>query len=138
MTTLEIKVELGVNELSPYKAYIKKRLSDAYPYWIPATVIYREILSQGYPGKLRQLRAYMESLKPVSAKPLLRFETKPGEQMQVDWAYTIVNGLYAFIATLGYSRMSYVEFVTTMQIDTLLQCHEHAFEAFGGVCTNIL
>ena len=31
--------------------------------------------------------------------------------------------LYAFCATLGYSRASYVEFVTDMKVGTLIDCH---------------
>jgi hypothetical protein len=44
--------------------------------------------------------------------PVGRFETKPGEQMQIDWA-TIGRGaeqLSVLIVTLGWSRTSYVEF----------------------------
>jgi hypothetical protein len=41
--------------------------------------------------------------------------------------------LYAFCATLGYSRASFVEFVTDMKVDTLITCHNHAFDYFGGV-----
>ncbi len=46
--------------------------------------------------------------------------------------------LSAFIATLGYSRASYVEFVTDEKLDTLISCHQRAFEYFGGVPKTIL
>jgi transposase len=46
--------------------------------------------------------------------------------------------LSAFVATLGYSRATYVEFVTNEQFDTLKQCHINAFEFFGGVPREIL
>ena len=41
-------------------------------------------------------------------------ETKPGEQMQADWAVIRrgSNRLSVFVATLGWSRAAYVEFVT--------------------------
>ena len=35
-------------KLDPHKEYIRSRLAMASPYWIPATVIYREIKAQGY------------------------------------------------------------------------------------------
>ncbi len=128
-------------KLDPYKDYICSRLTMASPYWIPATVIYREIKSQGYPGKIRQLRSFMETLKAkIIEEPLIRFETEPGKQMQVDWAHFKYKAikLYAFIATLGYSRMSYVEFAEDMQIASLINCHEHAFSFFGGVARDVL
>lgn len=128
-------------KLDPYKKYIYSRLTMASPYWIPATVIYREIKEKGYPGKIRQLRYFMETLKPkIVEEPLIRFETKPGKQAQVDWAHFKYKAtkLYAFIATLGYSRMSYVEFAEDMQIASLINCHENAFNYFGGVSHDVL
>jgi transposase len=55
------------------------------------------------------------SLKPKeAAAPSDRFETGPGEQMQVDWAVIRRGGdrLSVFVATLGWSRASCAEFVT--------------------------
>lgn len=46
--------------------------------------------------------------------------------------------LAEFVATLGYNRVSYAEFVTDMRIETLLACHVRAFEAFGGVTREIV
>lgn len=40
--------------------------------------------------------------------------------------------LSVFVATLGWSRAAYVEFVPDERLETLLACHEHAFLAFGG------
>ena len=100
-------------KLSPYEPYIRERLSSSFPDWIPATVIYREILSQGYTGKIRQLRYFMSSLKAKSVvEPVIRFETEPGEQIQIDWAHISYQGtkFYAFVALLGYSRLAFVRF----------------------------
>ena len=60
--------------------------------------------------------------------------------MQVDWVEFRKgrNPLYAFCATLGFSRMSFVEFVTDMKVETLIECHQHAFDAFGGVPKRVL
>lgn len=65
-----------------------------------------------------------------------RFETGPGEQAQVDGAsFGRWEGprLSAFVMTLGYSRMKYLEFPLTQDLETFLTCHLHAFAAFGGV-----
>lgn len=127
-------------KLDPYKGYIVKRLAGAYPHWIPATVIYREIKELGYGGKYTQLKDYMLGLKPSKQEAVIRFETEPGYQMQVDWAVFRrgKDRLSAFIATLGYSRVSYVEFVTDEKLETLLRCHQNAFDYFGGVPFTIL
>ena len=71
---------------------------------------------------------------------MVRFETAPGEQLQVDWVEFRkgASPLYAFCATLGFSRSSYVEFVSDMKVKTLVACHERAFEAFGGVPKRVL
>ncbi|WNV06257.1 IS21 family transposase [Candidatus Methylospira mobilis] len=123
-------------KLSPFEAYLQERQAAAQPAWIPATVLYREIAALGYSGGQSQLRAYLHSLKPTcAAEPVVRFETVPGEQMQVDWVEFRKgsNPLYAFCATLGYSRASFVEFVTDMKVETLIACHNHAFDSFGGI-----
>ncbi|MEP6880203.1 MAG: IS21 family transposase, partial [Nitrosospira sp.] len=121
--------------------YLRERQAAAHPAWIPATVLQREIAAQGYAGGLSQLRAFLRSLKPaLPMDPVVRFETAPGEQMQVDWVEFRKgkNPLYAFCATLGFSRMSFVEFVTDMKVETLIACHQHAFEAFDGVSQRVL
>lgn len=124
-------------KLEPYQAYIDARIRGATPHWVPATVIFEEIKGFGYLGGITRLREYLRLQKPAARlqESLQRFETEPGKQMQVDWAIFRkgCNRLVAFIATLGYSRTSYVEFVTDEKLATLLRCHENAFEYFGGV-----
>ena len=71
----------------------------------------------------------------------MRFETPPGHQMQADWIEFRKGKddfLAAFVATLGYSRASYVRFVTDERLETLINCHEGAFTYFGGVQKQVL
>ena len=134
--------EQRVCQLDPYRDYISSRLEVARPDWIPATVIQREVEELGYEGGIAMVRRYMRGLRPRKpAEPLIRFETEPGRQMQVDWIEfrrTKSNRLAAFVATLGYSRSTYVEFVDNERVETLLGCHERAFEFFGGVVGEVL
>jgi len=128
-------------KLRPHEAYLRARQQAASPLSIPATVLYREIKARGYQGRMSQLRAFLRTLRPGEpTEPLVRFETAMGEQMQVDWGEFRKGSdpLYAFCATLGYSRASYVEFVTDMKIQTLIDSHQCAFEAFGGVVKQAL
>src|SRR5690606_8220196 len=99
----------------PFKEYLLQRVAAAKPDWIPAAVLHREIVERGYTGGLTQLKAFLVDHKPQpAADPLVRFETPPGEQMQVDFVVFRrgVDRLGAFVATLGYSRASYVRFVS--------------------------
>lgn len=128
-------------KLGPHEEYLRARQQAASPLWIPATVLYREIKARGYQGQMSQLRAFLRTLRPGEPmEPVVRFETAMGEQMQVDWVEFRKGSdpLYAFCATLGYSRASYVEFVTDMKIQTLIDSHQRAFEAFGGVVRQAL
>jgi len=129
------------HKLDPYREYIAERVRAAHPAWLPATALLGEIAARGYTGGLSRLRAFIRTLRIVKPEePLVRFETLPGQQMQCDW---IVfrrgrSPLSAFVATLGYSRASFVEFVTDERLPTLLVCHEHAFDYFGGVVREVL
>jgi hypothetical protein len=38
-----------------------------------------------------------------------------------------------FVRVLGYSRRLYVEFTPNQRVSTLLACHQHAFDWFGGL-----
>jgi transposase len=132
------------SKLDEYEAYLRARIEAARPDWIPATVLYREIVERGYRGGVRILRVYLKAMRPAARPdPVVRFETAAGLQMQVDWIEFRKSGhkegmLAAFVATLGFSRASYVEFVTDMKLETLLACHRLAFDFFGGVAREVL
>jgi transposase len=94
-----------VVKLHGYHSTIEQRVSAAAPHWIPATVIFREIVALGYSGGMTQLRRFVASLRPSKApEPLIRCETAPGLQMQCDWVVFRrgAQPLSAFVATLGY------------------------------------
>ena len=126
-------------KLEPFMGYLRQRVEAARPDWIPATVLCREVREQGFDGSERLVCNFVRGLKPVRAEePLVRFETDPGQQMQVDWIEFKRDRLSAFVATFGHSRASYVEYVTDERIETLVTCHINAFEFFGGVPREIL
>lgn len=100
------------SKLDPFKPYLRERIEAAKPYWIPATVLFREIKTQGFTGQEGIVKNYIRQFKPTTQEDVVRFETLPGQQMQVDFT-TIRRGrskLKAFVATLGYSRASFVRF----------------------------
>ena len=127
-------------KLGPFHDYLRERIEQARPGWIPATVLLRELRERGYTGGLSQLKAFLAPLKAPAPEPLVRFETEPGQQMQVD--FTHVRGgrarLLAFVATLGYSRASFVRFTEREDFATLGAALLGAFEHFGGVPHEVL
>ena len=140
------KPQYGPREPRPTKldvvrAYLMQRIEAAKPDWIPASVLYREACERGYSGGTSQLRAWASQFKPAAkADPVVRFETEPGEQMQADFTH-VRRGrdpLLALVATLGYSRSSYVRFARSEDADTLVSCLTMAFEYFGGVPQTVL
>ena len=130
-----------VDEHLPYIATMLET-AKANKVEIPTTVIYDEIVKRGYIGSLRWLQQVMQKYdlrKRVKEEDkLIRFETDAGCQMQVDWVEFPKDNLSAFVATLGFSRASYVEYVSDEKIETLIACHLNAFAYFGGVTKECL
>lgn len=122
-------------KLDPFKAYLQERIDAARPHWIPATVLLREIQAQGYAGGVSRLKSWLAPFKRPVYDPVVRFETLPGQQLQVDFT-TIRRGrdpLKAFVATLGYSRATFVCFGAREDSDAWLNGLREAFAFFGGV-----
>ena len=124
-----------VSKLNPYKDYLEKRIASANPIHLSAVVLFREIAEQKYLGSLSLLRDYLRSIRQKVAEPIVRFETEPGKQMQVDWGQ--MRGgktpMHAFVCVLGYSRSLFVVLTDNMRYATLEECHRLAFEYFQGV-----
>ena len=133
------------SKLDSHKHQIDLWLDEA-PY--SAARILEKLEEIGCDCKYTIVRKYVSSKKTeLNSKATVRFETMPGLQAQVDWAHfenyhVTENGvskkLYCFLMILGYSRMRYIEFVTDMSTNTLIQCHINAFRYFGGYPEEIL
>jgi len=128
------------SKLDDFKPYIEKRFAECA---LSAVRLLEEIKLQGYTGSLVTLRRFLHTLKgqhSASKKMTVRFETPPGQQAQVDWAYCgrfhdeqgKPIAVYAFVMVLSFSRMLYVEFTTSMKVETLIACHLAAFQYFDG------
>lgn len=132
--------ESRATKLEPYHGYLLERIEAARPRWIPATVLLRELRERGYDGGISQLKVFLAPHKRAEPEPLVRFETAPGKQMQAD--FTVIRRgrepLLALVATLGYSRASFVRFTAGEDTATLCTCLEEALAFFGGVPEHIL
>lgn len=131
---------LRTTKLDPFKVYLLDRIEAAKPRWIPAVVLLREIQERGYAGGVTQVKLFINPHKVLKPDPVVRFETPPGEQMQAD--FTVIRRgrepLLAFVATLGYSRASFVRFTTDETAETLCMCVREALAYFDGVPRHIL
>lgn len=128
--------------LEPYKEHIRNFIRKSN-YRIPSSVILEDIRGLGYSGGKSVVQAFLKveySKHLTTIDPVVRFETAPGEQMQIDWT-TMRSGckpIYGFVATMGYSRHTFVHFTDNMEAATLIKCHELAFLFFSGVPKTIL
>ena len=127
----------------PYLEYITERLRK-YPE-LTAERIYREITRQGYTGSRRTVRRCVAELREETYREYKPIETLPGGQAQVDWGHCgkiDVDGrkvpVYVFVFSLSWSRVRYVEFITSQNMATFYGCMHRAFEYVGGVPREIL
>ena len=132
------------SKLDCYKDYIRDRLKEVSE--ISNRRLLREIKAGGYSGGRSILSEFTKPLREETRKEaVIRFETMPGEQSQVDWSpfgtiedYGIKKRLYCFSMVLGFSRCLYIEFTTSQDILIFLRCHQNAFQYFGGYTGTIL
>lgn len=136
---------IKASKLEPYKEYIKIRLEQ---YDLTASKLYEEIQKQGYTGRYVLVSNYVREIKgELLTKAVLRFESLPGEQAQVDWGYfgnfydrgnNETIKLHCFFMILGYSRALYIEFFKKADITNFLKGHNNAFRYFGGYSRELL
>jgi transposase len=134
------------SQLDPFKSYLLRRLEEAP---LSAVRLREEIGPMGFSGSVDVVRRFLSAHRQEAkalARATVRFETPPGKQAQVDWAHVgsvpdaagVPVKVYAFTMVLGFSRMLYVEFTTSMELPVLLACHQHAFAFFGGWTEEVL
>jgi transposase len=123
------------DHLPRIKALIKE-FSD-----ITAQRIYEEIKIDGYQGGMSILKEKVREIRPRPKRdPIVRFETDPGVQGQMDWSpYTIDfkrtgrATVLCFSYILGFSRRQYIDFTLDRKFHTLIRRHVDAFQYYGGV-----
>jgi transposase len=125
-------------KLDPLKAYIAARLAAAAPETTPGKVLFEEIRAHGYEGGYTMVEVHVAELRAAQAAPpelVVHDEIDPGAQLQAGWASMRLgrNRLSVVLATLGWSRAAYAQFVSDERVATPIECRERAFLAFGRV-----
>ena len=126
------------SKLDPYKPIIETRLA-ALPE-LTSIRLLEEIRAAGYGGSYTQLRELVRKIRPRQEDPLVRFETPPAHQGQVDFAdFKLPWGKrYALLVVLGYSRLLWLRFFRRKDMQALQGGLEAAFAFFGGVPRELL
>lgn len=114
---------------------------------VKAPVVLQRLQQQGFDGKITIVRDFLLKLRGqrLYRTPYIRFESPPGEQMQIDWGHfghlqygQTKRKLYALAVIESYSRMLYVQFTHSQKQQTLHQCLLDAFRFYGGTPKEIV
>ena len=80
----------------------------------------------------------------AEARATVRFETPPGEQLQIDFGERrveiagVATKVFFFVATLGYSRRLHVRAFGHEKQESWFTGMESTFQAFGGIARGVL
>lgn len=148
-----------VREATPAEAVPRPRRAsklDAYTpqirQWVTQDHLYNcetmltRLRAHGYSGQVSILKAFVHPLRPPAGgqSPVIRYETKPGEQLQFDWGEFVYeqegvrHKLFGFTTVLSYARLRFVTFVKRTDAPTLIRCLLEAFEYCGGLPRAVL
>lgn len=130
------------SKLDPYKGQVDALLAEGV--W-NAVVILREIQAAGYCGGSTILRAYIAPKRALRAgRATVRYETKPGQQLQSDWGEVVceIGGaatkVHFIVNELGYSRRFHFWGATCQDAEHTYEGLIRSFEYFGGVPAEVL
>ena len=130
------------SKLEPYKSTIDRLLSEGV--W-NAVVVLREIQAEGYEGEISLVRKYIQPKRVLrSSRATVRFETKPGQQMQSDWGEVMVEiagqsvKVRFIVNELGYSRRFHFWCTTSLNAEHTYEGIIRSLEYFGGVTEEVL
>ncbi len=133
------------SKLDPFREMVAQRVSDG----LTTSRIFREIRQVGYQGGRTILSDYARVLRAqVTPRPKKsvkrRFETDPGEEMQIDWSpYEVSIGgrnvkIHVFGCLLTWSRKLYAYAFRDERQPTLFEAMVCAFAYFGGLAARMV
>lgn len=131
------------SKLDPFRETIKESVELG----LTATRILRELEALGYTGGRSILTDYVRSIRSAAAprkQVWRRFETSPGEEVQLDWStYTVpiagvLRQVQVFTALLAWSRRVHGHAYEDQRQSTLLEAQERAFADHQGVTARVV
>ena len=132
------------SKLDPYKDQLQRWVGEDHLYNCETLV--RRLQAVGYAGKTTLVKDFVRPLRPQAAgrQPIIRYETKPGEQLQFDWGEFVyeqegvARKLFGFTAILSYSRMRYVVFAKRCDAPSLIRSLAQTLAYMGGLPRSVL
>ncbi len=128
----------NISSVEPYRDVVKAFLDLG----VEMVAIHNRLKkNHGYTGSYTSVRRFVAGLLPKESLAVVRIETPPGQEAQVDFGSAgkmrdrktgKLRQAYCFVMTLSCSRHQYVEFVFDQKMETWIGCHRRAFESFGG------
>ena len=114
------------SRLDTYTQCVDRRLEERLENCV---VLHRELKALGYDGGYSILKSYVSPRRRRrQLGATMRFETAPGEQVQVDWGSRAYldraekkRRIWVFVMTLGRSRACYVELVRRADTAAFIQ-----------------
>jgi len=128
----------NVSSVEPYRDEVVKLRKQK----VEIAAIWERLKERGYSGSYSAVYRFVRNLEPLEPDVMVRVETKPGEEAQVDFGSAgkmidpetgKLRKTWVFVMTLSWSRHQYVEFVFDQKVETWLRLHRNAFAFFGGV-----
>ncbi len=133
------------SKLDPYKDMIDMLVEQCPD--VKAPVVLQRLRDKGFAGEITIVRDMLRQLRgrQQNRQAFIRFESEPGEQIQIDWGHfsslsygEIHRKLYALAVIEGHSRMLYVSFSHSQSQEYLHQGLLEAFTYFGGLPKEIV
>ena len=128
-----------------YQSTIEKLLSR--PYMTPKQVFRVLKREYNYPLSYSSFNRYINVKYPKQPRSCLHIEVSAAEEAQVDFGSAgmmfdqgqgKMRRAHAFVLSLSYSRLHFVEFVFDQGQVTWVKCHMNAFDFFGGVVKRVV
>jgi len=144
-----LKTPLGCSEsfkkTALYQSMLDKLLSKKY---MTPKQAYRILKREHeYSLSYSSFKRYINIKYPKEPRSCLRIEVRAAEEAQVDFGSAgmmidpetgKLRRAHAFVMTLSYCRLPYVEFVFDQGQVTWVKCHINAFRFFGGVPMRVI
>ncbi len=133
----------AVSLVEPYREFVVQKRAEG----VEMKALHGLLRERGFSGSYSAVRRFVGRLDRSNPEVFLRIETPPGEEAQVDFGYTgllldpqtkTLRKAWVFVMTLSFSRHQYAHIVFDQKVETWVDLHVRAFEAFGGTVTRVV